>query len=63
MDYASNGNASSGKMTSRQRLQTTLAHQQPDRVCVDFGATPVTGIHATALTRCAAPCWAMTITA
>ena len=32
-------------MNSRQRLQTTLNHQQPDRVCVDFGATFVTGIH------------------
>jgi hypothetical protein len=37
--------------TSRQRLQATLDHQQPDRVCVDFGATPVTGIHVSALTR------------
>ena len=32
-------------MTSRERLQATLNHQQPDRVCVDFGATFVTGIH------------------
>ncbi len=32
-------------MNSRQRLQTTLNHQQPDRVCVDFGATFVTGVH------------------
>ncbi len=38
-------------MTSKQRLQTTLNHQQPDRVCVDFGATAVTGIHVSALTR------------
>ena len=38
-------------MTHRERLQTTLAHQQPDRVCVDFGATPVTGIHVSAVTR------------
>ena len=44
-------NQSSGGMTCRQRLQTTLAHQQPDRVCVDFSATPVTGIHASAVTR------------
>ena len=51
MNDTSNGNAANGRMTSRQRLQATLAHQQPDRVCVDFGATPVTGIHATALTR------------
>jgi len=32
-------------MLSKQRLRTTLNHQQPDRVCVDFGATPVSGIH------------------
>lgn len=38
-------------MTSKQRLQATLNHQQPDRVCVDFGATAVTGIHVSALTR------------
>ena len=31
-------------MTSRQRLQSVLDHRQPDRVCVDFGATFVTGI-------------------
>ena len=42
---------SHGSMTPRERLQTTLAHQQPDRVCVDFGATPVTGIHVSAVTR------------
>ncbi len=43
--------APSGTMTSRQRLQAALNHQQPDRVCVDFGSTAVTGIHASALTR------------
>jgi hypothetical protein len=32
-------------MNSRRRLETTLSHRQPDRVCVDFGATAVTGIH------------------
>jgi hypothetical protein len=32
-------------MNSKQRFQTTLNHQQPDRVCVDFGATSVTGMH------------------
>jgi hypothetical protein len=37
--------------TSRERLQSTLQHRQPDRVCVDFGATPVSGIHVSALTR------------
>jgi len=25
-------------MTSRERLITTLNHQEPDRLCVDFGA-------------------------
>ena len=38
-------------MTSRERLAATLNHRQPDRVCVDFGATFVTGIHVSALTR------------
>ena len=38
-------------MTSRERLQLALNHQQPDRVPVDFGGTPVTGMHVTALTR------------
>jgi hypothetical protein len=38
-------------MTSRERLAATLAHRQPDHVCVDFGATFVTGIHVSALTR------------
>jgi len=33
-------------MTSRERLQTTLRHRQPDRVCVDFGGTWISGIHA-----------------
>jgi hypothetical protein len=31
--------------TSRERLQATLAHRAPDRIPVDFGSTPVTGIH------------------
>lgn len=38
-------------MTSRQRLIETLNHRQPDQVCVDFGATAVTGMHVSALTR------------
>lgn len=38
-------------MTSRERLQTTLDHKQPDRVAVDFGATPVTGIHVSVVHR------------
>ena len=32
-------------MTSRSNLQKTLNHEQPDRMVVDFGGTPVTGIH------------------
>lgn len=32
-------------MNSKERLQTTLNHQTPDRVCVDFGSTAVSGIH------------------
>jgi hypothetical protein len=32
-------------MTSRERLITTLNHRQPDRVCVDFGGTWISGIH------------------
>ena len=38
-------------MTGRERLAATLNHRQPDRVCVDFGATFVTGIHVSALTK------------
>ncbi len=38
-------------MNSRQRLQAALNHQQPDRVPVDFGATAVTGMHVSAVTR------------
>lgn len=38
-------------MTSRERLQAALDHQQPDRVPVDLGATFVTGIHVTALAK------------
>ena len=38
-------------MNSRQRLQATLGHRQPDRVCVDFGSTAVTGMHVAAVSR------------
>ena len=38
-------------MNSRQRLDATLSHRQPDRVCVDFGSTAVTGMHVAAVTR------------
>ena len=37
--------------TSRERLQRALNHETPDRVPVDVGATFVTGIHLTALSR------------
>jgi Uroporphyrinogen decarboxylase (URO-D) len=32
-------------ITSRERVRTTLAHRQPDRIPIDFGGTPVSGIH------------------
>jgi len=32
-------------MTSKQRLQSALSHEQTDKVPVDFGTTGVTGIH------------------
>lgn len=38
-------------MNSRQRLEATLSHQQPDRVCVDFGSTLVTGMHVSIVDR------------
>lgn len=34
------------KMTSRERVRAAINHQQPDRVPLDLGSTPVTGIHA-----------------
>lgn len=36
-------------MTSKERVQAALAHQQPDRVPIDFGGTAVTGIHVSAV--------------
>lgn len=32
-------------MTSRERVQATLDHREPDRIPIDFGSTAVTGIH------------------
>ncbi len=32
-------------MNSRERIQTTLNHQEPDRVPLDLGASPTTGMH------------------
>jgi hypothetical protein len=31
---------------SRERLQKTLRHEQPDRIPIDFGGSAVTGVHA-----------------
>jgi hypothetical protein len=38
-------------MTSRERLQATLDHREPDRLCVDFGAGFQTGMGAGAVHR------------
>ncbi len=35
--------------TRRERILTTLDHREPDRIPVDFGATPVTGMHVLAI--------------
>ena len=32
-------------MTAKERITTALNHSEPDRLPVDFGSTPVTGIH------------------
>ena len=32
--------------TSRARVLCALDHRQPDRIPMDFGGTPVSGIHA-----------------
>jgi len=32
-------------MTPRERIEAALAHQEPDRVPLDLGATPMTGMH------------------
>jgi hypothetical protein len=33
------------KEAKRERLVTTLSHHEPDRIPIDFGGSPVTGIH------------------
>jgi len=38
-------------MTSRERVRAALAHEQPDRVPVDFGSTMVTGISVSVVSR------------
>lgn len=36
---------------SRQRLLDALNHRQPDRIPIDFGASPVTGIHVSCVAK------------
>jgi hypothetical protein len=36
-------------MTSKERTLKALSHESPDKIPVDFGATPVTGIHVLAI--------------
>jgi len=38
-------------MTSRERVEKALSHQEPDRIPIDLGGSVVTGIQATALDK------------
>ncbi len=38
-------------MTSRERVRAAINHRTPDKVPIDLGSTPVTGIHATTYSR------------
>jgi uroporphyrinogen-III decarboxylase len=38
-------------MTSRERFLTALNHREPDRIPIDFGATGVTGVHASVVAQ------------
>jgi hypothetical protein len=38
-------------MTSRERVRAALHHQTPDRIPLDLGSTPVTGIHVSTYAR------------
>ncbi len=38
-------------MTSKERVLAAIDHREPDIIPVDFGATPVTGIHVLAIER------------
>ena len=38
-------------MSSRNQFLKTVNHQQPDRVVLDFGASPVTGIHVQTISK------------
>lgn len=43
-------------LTSRERLQKTINHDDPGKVVADLGATPITGINANALARLRTAC-------
>lgn len=38
-------------MNSRERVRAAINHKEPDRVSIDLGSTPVTGISASTLTK------------
>ncbi len=38
-------------MNSREQFLKTVNHRQPDRIVIDFGATPVTGIHVQTISK------------
>jgi len=38
-------------MSSREQFLKTVNHQQPDRIVLDLGATPVTGIHVQTISK------------
>jgi hypothetical protein len=38
-------------VNSRQRIRATLSHKEPDMIPVDFGSSPVTGIHVSVVYR------------
>jgi uroporphyrinogen decarboxylase len=40
-----NATSATSEMTGRERVATSLAHREPDRVPLDIGATNATGIH------------------
>jgi hypothetical protein len=42
----SQGATAQAPTASREQLQKSLQHQQPDRIPIDFGGTAVTGVHA-----------------
>ncbi len=45
-ESASTNQLSSGEnMNSRQRIEAAIRHERPDRVPLDLGATPVSGMH------------------